>query len=211
MPKPPNLAGDRHVEYSWIAAHVPQGPGQALEFGCGQSFLSLIAANRGFSVTAIDLTPVQWFYVHPSLTFVQKDLFEVGLKPSSVDLILNCSAIEHVGLGRYGDIEGSNGDLEAMRLMRRILKPGGLMLLTIPVGVDAVHQPLHRVYGTERLPRLLEGYEVQRKQFWLKDEQNRWKNVAEEVALHQPSRPALYGLGCFVLEVPDENREGRCR
>jgi len=201
-PPPPNLRGDRHIEYSWIVANIPPGPGEALEFGCGNSWLSLVAARRGFRTLAIDLTPVKWPYVYPELQFVQKDVFDVELAPASLDLVINCSAIEHVGLERYGDPGNINGDLAAMERMRRFLRPGGTMLLTIPVGQDAIVVPLHRIYGSQRLPQLLRGFDAQAKEFWTKDDQNRWIFVDEERALGQNPRPNVYALGCFVLRVP---------
>jgi len=42
------LVGDRDVEWSWIVSHMPLGPGEALDFGCGGgSWLGLVAARRG--------------------------------------------------------------------------------------------------------------------------------------------------------------------
>lgn len=201
LPPPPNLEGDRYIEYSWIAAHAPEGPGEALEFGCGRSYLALIAAQRGFEVTAIDLSPVDWPYAHPRLRFIQKDIFDLKFPLSSLDLIINCSAIEHVGLGRYGDSLDTNGDLGAMKLLGSLLKPGGIMLLTIPVGQDATFAPRHRVYGPERLPRLLDGYLVEHKVYWAKDGRNRWVIVDEDKALVRKPTPSVYSLGCFVLKA----------
>jgi len=201
-PPAPNLRGDRHIEYSWIVANMPQGPGEALEFGCGNSWLSLVAARRGFRTLAIDLTAVDWPYVYPGLQFAQKDVFDLELAPASLDLVINCSAIEHVGLERYGDFGNADGDLAAMERMRRFLKPSGTMLLTIPIGQDATVVPLHRVYGSERLPLLLRGFHVQVKDYWTKDIQNRWIQLDEESALGQEPRPNTYALGCYVLSVP---------
>ncbi len=201
-PPPPNLRGDRHIEYSWILANIPSGPGEALEFGCGNSWLSLVAAHRGFRTLAIDLTPVEWSYVHPRLQFVQKDVFDVEVPLSSLDLVINCSAIEHVGLERYGDPGNADGDLAAMERMRGFLRPGGTMLLTIPVGQDTTVVPLHRIYGSTRLPLLLKGFHVQVKDYWTKDTHNRWIQVDEETALAQEPRPNTYALGCYVLSVP---------
>jgi len=201
-PPIPNLKGDRDIEYSWVAANMPEGPGVALDFGCGSSYLGLIAAQRGFKVTAIDLASVNWSYVHPNLTFLQKDIFELNFLPSSLNLIINCSAIEHVGLGRYGDHQSSNGDIEAMSFLCGLLKSGGIMLLTIPVGKDRIFLRLHRVYGSERLPLLLDGFMVEKKEYWMKDHKNRWVKVDEQVALNWQPKPTCYGIGCFVLSKP---------
>lgn len=202
QPPVPNLKGDRDIEYSWVAANMPEGPGMALDFGCGSSYLGLIAAQRGFKVAAIDLASVNWAYVHPNLTFLQKDIFDLNFLPSSLDLIINCSAIEHVGLGRYGDHQNSNGDIEAMNLLNSLLKSGGIMLLTIPVGKDRIFLPLHRVYGSDRLPLLLDGFLVEKKEYWVKDHKNYWVRVDEKVALNSQPKPPCYGIGCFVLSRP---------
>ncbi len=202
----PNLRGDRDIEYSWVVANIPEGLGEALEFGCGNSWLALVAARRGFKTTAIDLTPLEWFYVHPSLRLVQADIFGLDAAPCSFDLIINCSSIEHVGLGRYGDSLNAHGDLAAMERLRILLKPGGVMLLTIPVGRDATFAPLHRIYGAKRLPALLSGFTVEEKEYWTKDPQNRWVLASEKDALAQQPTASLYALGCFVLRAPSDVR-----
>ncbi|MFZ8804427.1 MAG: class I SAM-dependent methyltransferase, partial [Candidatus Calescibacterium sp.] len=131
---------------------MPEGPGNALDFGSGQSYMGLIAARKGFNTIALALEPVRWFYKHPRLKFIQGDTLKLQFPPSSFDLIINCSAIEYAGLaGRYGVTKDRpDGDIEAMKILKIILKPGGKMLLTIPVGQDNVFKPLHRVYGKER-------------------------------------------------------------
>jgi hypothetical protein len=107
--------------------------------------------------------------------------------------------------GRYGVTENRpDGDLEAMNRLNELMKQDGPMLLTIPVGRDTVFAPLHRVYGVERLPKLLEKYFIEKKEFWVKDEQNRWISVDEKEALDRQPLRLLYGLGCFALR-PKQN------
>ena len=206
-----NLLGDRDIEWSWIASQMPSGPGEALDFGPGGSHLALIAAQRGFNVTAVDLEPVRWPYVHPRLRFIQGDIPKLSLPKEHFDLVINCSTIEHVGLGgRYGVTENRpDGDLEAMARLRDLMKPGGIMLLTIPMGQDAVFAPICRVYGKERLPRLLDGYAVEKEVFRVKDEENRWVPCDRETALNFEASAGswdplqnVYALGCFVLRRP---------
>jgi len=215
QPPVPNLKGDRDIEYSWVTANMPEGPGEALDFGCGPSWMGLLAARKGFNVTACDLKSVKWFYEHPNLKFIQGDIFKLSFPSEYFDLIINCSTIEHVGLvGRYGVIESKpDGDIEAMEILRTILKPNGIMLLTIPVGCDKVFVPLHRVYGNKRLPKLLQGWEVIKKEYWIKNDENRYICVNESIALNKEPLPHCYGLGLFVLEKPINNtkiRDKRC-
>ena len=159
-------------------------------------------------MTAVDLEALQWAYVHPRLTFMQGDILSLPLPKEHFNLVVNCSTVEHVGLaGRYGVVVNrTDGDLEAMQRLRELMKPGGLMVLTIPIGQDAVFAPLCRVYGVRRLPWLLNGYTVDKEVFWVKDSQNRWVMSDKETALNFKASAGtwdplqnVYALGCFVL------------
>jgi len=209
-----NLEGDRDIEWTWISAHMPAGPGKALDFGTGDSHLAFQAALCGFDVTSIDLGPVSRYYSHPKVRYLQADLLTMDLPKGSFQLVINCSTVEHVGLsGRYGVTDQRlDGDLEAMKLLLQAMKPGGKMLLTIPVGLDQVFAPLCRVYGSKRLPFLLKGYSTLKEEFWQKKNSNSWSPCSRIEALQfQASAGSwnylenIYALGCFVLQKPGVN------
>lgn len=197
-----DLTGDRDIEWSWVASQMPKGPGEALDFGPGGSSLGLIAAEAGYNVTAVDQQPIVWPYHHPHLRFIQGDILKLSLPNNHFDLIINCSVIEHVGLaGRYGVTKDLiDGDFDAMERLKMLLKPEGIMLLTIPVGKDAVFPPLHRVYGEARLPLLLSGYIIEKELYWAKDAENKWIPVTKKEALNRVPQERLYGLGCLILK-----------
>lgn len=207
-PPAPNRRGERDIEYSWIAANIPEGNTEALDFASGPGWMGLLAARKGFKVTALDIQSFSWYYVHPRLSFQQGDILDCGFSPGQFDLILNISAIEHVGLvGRYGvSKERPDGDLEAMARFKTILKPGKLMLLTIPIGCDRVFSPLHRIYGPERLPRLLDGWKILSSEYWTKREMNQWVQVEASIALGKEPLAHSYGLGLFALTVSENAR-----
>src|SRR6266581_9476784 len=154
-----DLSGSRDIEWSYIASRLPMGPGDAFDFGCGFGNMCIHAVQKGYKVMALDLEPGPFPWTHPNVEIVRGDLLKLDLPDQAFDFILNCSTVEHVGLaGRYGvAVEESNGDLAAMQRLRRMLKPDGKMLITIPCGKDAAIVPWHRVYGPDRLPRLLNG------------------------------------------------------
>jgi SAM-dependent methyltransferase len=182
-----------------------------LDFGCGTSFLGLAAAEAGYDVLGYDRSPVTWAWSHPRLSFRMGDILNDQIDAESFDLVMNCSAIEHVGLaGRYGaETNVDNGDLLAMRRLFDSMKPDGLMLLTIPVGRDAVFEPMTRIYGSQRLPRLLDGFEVTSETYWVKDPANQWIQCDHATALAfeafaESNNPLenCYGLGCIKLQKP---------
>lgn len=195
------LAGDRWIEWSFCLARLADGPGMTLDFGADVGFLSLAAAQRGHDVVALDRMPTALEYRHPLVTPVQGDILDRPLEGRRIDQIINCSSVEHVGLaGRYGSSEEPDGDLKAMAIMRDLLPADGRMIMTIPVGRDLVCAPLHRIYGHERLPRLLEGYAVQEAQYWLRDPgTSGWAQVDREDALRTQGSEWFYALGLLVL------------
>jgi len=209
--KVPNLAGDRDIEWSWVAGNIPDGNGNALDFGYGSSSLPLVLALKGYHTMAIDLEKHQQNYFAPNITFIRGDILAVDLPRNYYDVVVNCSTVEHVGLaGRYGVKEDNlDGDLQAMVRLGDLMKPQGIMLLTIPVGQDAVFKPLCRVYGNARTPELLKGYIVDGQEYWVKDTYNRWVLVSKEIALNYKASAGswnplrnIYALGCFVLRKP---------
>lgn len=199
-----DLAGDRDVEWAWVAANLPADPGHVLDFGPSTSFIGLVAAMKGGKVLGIDLTPRPLTFRVDNLSCVAGDLARFDFGDRRFDTILNCSTVEHVGLGaRYGGVEDADGDLKTMAIMRRLLRDSGsVMLMTIPVGRDGVHAPYHRVYGADRLPRLINGYKVRRDAYFAKRAgDNRWQQVPKAEALSVQGSERFYGLGLYVLSA----------
>jgi SAM-dependent methyltransferase len=196
-----SLEGDRWVEWSFCLARLADGPGATLDFGADIGFLSLAAAQRGHRVTALDRVVTSPAFQHERVEFVYADILDRPLEGARFDQIVNCSSVEHVGLaGRYGSTEAPDGDLEAMAIMRDLLAPNGRMILTVPVGRDLLCPPLHRVYGADRLPRLLERYAVDEEQFWWKGPSlSAWTQTDRNTALATKGSASFYSLGLFVL------------
>lgn len=203
----PNLAGDRPLEWAWVMTNLPEQPGNVLDFGCGDTSLGLAAAIKGGNVTGLDLECITVPYCIDRLKIRRGDILNFDFGKERFNTIINCSSVEHVGLaGRYSSSNVSDGDLRAMERLRCLLeKPNGIMLLTIPVGKDGVFHPFHRVYGIERLPLLLRGFRVIKKEFWSKRAGgNVWVLVDEEEALNVHPSHSFYALGLFILKAVDE-------
>lgn len=198
-----DLTGDRELEWTYVSARIGRyadRTSRVLDFGCGDGHLTFAAGSLGASVLAVDLGEPSFPVVYPTVAFRKADVMSLD-EDEGFDLVICCSTIEHVGLaGRYGVVaENPDGDLLAMGKLRRMLKHGGHMLLTVPVGLDAVIKPLHRIYGPERLPRLLEGFRVVESLYFLKDGRNRWVPCSGSAAMAEPGGAGYYALGLMVL------------
>jgi len=200
--RPLDLAGDRDIEWAWVSGNLPESPGRVLDFGPATSASGLVAAFRGGTVTAIDLEAPPTLFSHPALATIRGDLLAHDFSGTRFDTVINCSTIEHVGLaGRYGSGAAADGDLQAMRRLRELMSgPHARMLLTIPVGRDAVFESVHRIYGPTRLPLLLDGFRIVREAFFAKlREDSRWHEATRQRALETEGSESFYALGLFVL------------
>jgi Caenorhabditis protein of unknown function, DUF268 len=204
--RPPDhldLAGDREVEWSWIAGNLSDDPGDVLDFGPSSSTSGFIAAFRGGRVIGLDLeAPSAPRFRHPGIALQQGDILTHNFGPQRFDTVINCSTVEHVGLpGRYGSPDIPDGDLKAMARLRALMRgPNARMLMTIPVGIDGVFAPAHRVYGRKRLPALTSGFWIVRDSYFAKSLPDRvWRQVSPDHAFAVQGSPTFYALGLFVL------------
>ncbi len=108
-------------------------------------FVAHVASYRPIEVIDIrDLKNIG----HKNITFIKADLMSsVNLKLGNADSISCLHAIEHFGLGRYGDPIDPNGHIKGFRNLIEILAAGGFLYISFPIGVqNEVHFNAHRVF-----------------------------------------------------------------
>jgi hypothetical protein len=155
---------------------------------------------RGHDVVAVDLGPRSFSFVQARIDYRRGDFNKLGLEQGSFDQVLCCSTIEHIGLGgRYGSAEQVDADLEAAHRVAAVLRVGGTMVLTLPVGQDDVFPRRHRVYGAERLPRLLEPFVLESEEYRVKRAPGLWEPAGRHDALAVSGSSTFYALGLFQL------------
>jgi SAM-dependent methyltransferase len=72
-----------------------------------------------------------------------------------VDICISISCIEHLGGRRYGP-DCRRSDRLLIEEILRILKPGGILIISVPYGI-AQELPPHRVYDEMGIRELTEG------------------------------------------------------
>ena len=145
---------DRVIEEPWVVSKVRPGE-RLLDVGSATSrYLRDLAT--GCRVCAIDLRSTR---AQPDVTVLRGDLNCAPFRPGSFDVITCISTIEHVGLDIYDQGPDEFGDEVAMRHIRRLLRPGGRLLLTAPFG-RAVVSAWHRVYNQAGFRHLIGGYRL---------------------------------------------------
>jgi len=195
------LSGDRDLEWSWVIAQAPNKVNRTLDFGPGNSSTPTALSFISNEVVALDLNVPEIQYGVKNIKHVVGDITAPPPGLGTFDLIVNCSTIEHVGIpGRYGSKAAIDGDLIGMQNLLGMMNKSATMVMTIPVGIDGVFLPNHRVYGSDRLPKLLSGFKIETQRYFTKTESKRfWAEVSKDEALATRSSGSFYSIGLFVL------------
>jgi Methyltransferase domain len=163
----PLLVNERIVEHPFVfrALSGLAAGASVLDVGGAESTLALSLSSIGYLVTVVD--PRGYPIEHPGLRSVATRLADLDEGASRFEAAIAVSAVEHFGLSHYGAQAGSverqdpkrREDLEALDTLRRVVAPGGLLVLTVPIGTPSVDD-FQRVYDARGVHELLEGWTV---------------------------------------------------
>ena len=152
--------------------------GNALDVGCiaRHNYISPSLAMNGWNVYGIDIRN-EWEFHHPNFHFVQQDIRHSDFKDDFFDLITCVSTLEHIGLlGYYGNqTKVDDGDAETMKELKRILKPDGTLLLTVPFCDNYSERAGVRVYDYGRLLDIMDGMAAKDSLIYCQNKKGDWK------------------------------------
>ncbi|MEJ5897636.1 DUF268 domain-containing protein [Aquabacterium sp. G14] len=110
-------------------------------------FVAHVASFRDIEV--FDIRPLSPT-AHTRIKFIQGDLMSQDKVPVDYCDSLSClHALEHFGLGRYGDPIAPEGHRKGFDNLTRMLKPGGMLYISFPIGSNetiGTHFNAHRVF-----------------------------------------------------------------
>ncbi len=152
-------------ECRFVAKHVAKfRPKNVIDIGSYRLFI--LGLLSGYEVTSVDVRSRQ-AATHNEKVIVC-DAKQLSVPDDSYDMVIALCAVEHFGLGRYGDEFDENGDIKAIKEVVRVLRPGGRLLFstTITRGKPAIAFNAHRIYSREALNDLCTGLTCEEEQFF---------------------------------------------
>jgi SAM-dependent methyltransferase len=117
-------------------------------------FVAHVAAFR--TIEVFDIRPLN---AHPkNIVFKQADFMELPDHLREYCDSLSClHALEHFGLGRYGDPIDVDGYRKGFENLCKMLKPNGTLYFSVPIGVERIEFNAHRVFSIETILALANG------------------------------------------------------
>jgi 2-polyprenyl-3-methyl-5-hydroxy-6-metoxy-1,4-benzoquinol methylase len=145
------------VTYAFRALSGVDRGAKILDVGASESTVALSLASLGYDVTAIDPRPYP--VEHPRLHVVvgRVEEWDPG---ETFAAVLCISTLEHIGSGEYGQAAVADADAAALRRLRTLTEPNGLLVLTTPYG-NSEHDEGARLYDKARLEKLLADWSIE--------------------------------------------------
>jgi len=136
----------------------------------------------------------------PNIIFRRADLMQLpGDMINTFDSISSLHAIEHFGLGRYGDPIDYNGHLKALENITRMLQTGGKFYFSVPIGSQRIEFNAHRVFSVRYLLDIFNEKFNLNSFSYVDDKGDFFENVETNQLEIDKNYGCNYGCGIFEL------------
>jgi SAM-dependent methyltransferase len=182
---------DRHYFYqgAWLARCLAQDqPSGHVDVGSSVSLVSVLSAVT--DTLHIDYRPLE--VELPGLRCMAGDILKLPLADESVSSLSSLHVIEHIGLGRYGDPIDAQGSRKAAVQLARVLRPGGCLYVSVPIGRERICFNAHRVFAAESVVAMFSSLQLE--EFAFVDDRGAFQ--------HRASLESVKGLefGCGMFK-----------
>jgi SAM-dependent methyltransferase len=122
-------------------------------YDVGSSVKTMGIISQFVPTTMIDIRPPD--VKLQNLLFTQGSILQLPFESESIESLSSICVLEHIGLGRYGDPIDPWGSEKSCAELRRVLKPNGNLLISVPVDAQCcVYFNAHRAFTRDYVLKL---------------------------------------------------------
>lgn len=184
---------DAHYFYqgAWLARRICASK-IVKHVDIGSSVLTMSVLSAHVETVFVDYRPLKVSL--PGLTSIAGNILDLPFTGDSVESLSCLHVIEHIGLGRYGDPIDPQGSVKAALELQRIVRHGGKLFLSLPIGRERICFNAHRVHAPSSVVRMFPRMRLA--EFSYVDDGGQYHEAeAIEAASHLE-----YGCGLFLFE-----------
>jgi SAM-dependent methyltransferase len=157
-----------------------------VDVGSHHKFVALLSCV--VRVTFVDIRPPS--LPLEGLNFVEGSLLKLPFEDHSLQSVSSLCVVEHIGLGRYGDSLDARGSEKSLTELKRVLRPGGMLYLSVPIEKNNhTYFNAHRSFEEQYLLELCSPLLLKEKTYI-----HGSKLVKEN--------PGEWCVGCYALQCP---------
>jgi hypothetical protein len=159
-------------------------------------FVAHVASFR--EIEMFDIRPLKT--AAPNIRFVVQDILELPPHLREYADSVSClNALEHFGLGRYGDPINPNGHIKGFENILDLTRPGGYLYVSVPVGIESTVFNAHRILSPFLFANLAEKKAVLQAYSYVDDAGD--LNTGEDIhkLLHDCEK-LRFGLGIYEFQ-----------
>ena len=135
-----------------------------------------------------------------NVEFHQADITDKNFNLINYCDSLSClHALEHFGLGRYGDEVNINAHLSGLENLYKMLKENGKIYISVPIGPQRIEFDAHRVFSIKYLLDQFENKFRMDAFSYIDDNNNLFENVELEQKNVKSNFSCTYGCGIFEM------------
>jgi SAM-dependent methyltransferase len=207
---------ERAIEFGWVRHHLSGG--RVLDAGSAlnhEVILDRVLPSVD-ELTIVTLEPEERSWPERGVRYLYQDLRHLDLPDGSFDMAVSVSTLEHVGLdnSRFYDSDAAQGDpdedaQQALRELRRVVRPGGVLLITVPFGASW-RSDWVRILNGAQLDALIAAVDpaaVDESIF--RRYPSGWRRVDRDQAADATYRRFWSeAVACVRIQLPEEPRDG---
>lgn len=151
------------IQDAWAVEKIRElAPKFLVDVGSPIKTISIV--SRFVKTVFVDIRPPD--ICLPNLIYLKGSITDLPFKDNSIEFLSSLCVVEHIGLGRYGDDIDVFGTEKALDELKRVLRPGGYLILSLHVDREnKIYFNAHRAFKRDYLLSLIDGFDIEEEKY----------------------------------------------